>query len=88
MKNVARDERPVIIVTSADDAEVLDWMSDNWYRMKERGSVKAEQLMRAAKKAIKEADDVKGAIRNLEAAGFKVRRPTEFERRMRRALDS
>lgn len=65
--------KPVIIVSSPLDADVFDWMSDGWYTFIQRGTPIAESLMRTAKSAIEDGDNVADAIHKLEEAGFEVR---------------
>jgi hypothetical protein len=64
--------KPRIIVLSADDDDVFDWLSDGWFMVEQRHTEKAQELMKRAKQAITEGVNVPDAIKKLEAAGFEI----------------
>jgi len=67
-------DKPVIIVLSPDDAEVLNWLSGGWHSWDNCHTEEAKALMAKAHACIDAADNVLDAIRRLEEAGFEIER--------------
>ena len=70
--------RPSIIVLSGDEDDTFRWVSDGWYAREQRGTPKAERLMRKAITAIRKGVDVRDTVRQLEASGFNVVRKIQY----------
>mgnify|MGYP001560226604 FL=1 len=65
-------DRPGIIIKSKKGDDSFNFESDGWFEIKKRNTVKAQELMKKAQKAIDEAKDHDEAIKLLKKAGFNV----------------
>lgn len=64
--------KPLIICLSEDTDDTFEWQSESWFSAERRHEPFAKTLRAKAEACIKEASDVRDAIKRLRLAGFDV----------------
>lgn len=74
----------IIVLSPDNEPEDFEWLSDNWNRIDQRHTKKAQQLWQLAHEQILAGENVPDVIERLKAVGFNVTReetPTQAAQR-------